>query len=191
MITKHLTTLLLVFSIISIVFFGCKKDDENNEPPTGTANFNVSLENSAAKKSSTYESVDIDIQKVSINVSSDTSETSGWFDLETNQGIYDLLDYAAGFDTLVAYDSLLNVQTISQIRLLLGNNNTIVDGGETFDLDTPSAQTSGLKINVHAELQPNMSYKVVLDFDSDKSIVKTGNNKYKLKPVINATLVQQ
>jgi len=48
-----------------------------------------------------------------------------------------------------------------------------------------------LKINVHAELQPNMSYKVVLDFDSDKSIVKTGNNKYKLKPVINATLVQQ
>ena len=102
-----------------------------------------------------------------------------------------MLDYASGNDTLIGFDSIINVQTISQIRLLLGNNNTIVDDGETYDLETPSAQTSGLKIQVHAELQPNNSYKVVLDFDSEESIIKTGNNKYKLKPVINATLVQQ
>ena len=187
--TKHLTTLVLLLSVISIVFFGCKKDEEEN-PPTGTADFNVSLENSSAKQTATYESVFIDIQNVSIHTSSDTASNSGWFDLETNSGIYDLLDYASGNDTLIGFDSVLNVQTISQIRLLLGNNNTIVDGGETYDLETPSAQTSGLKIQVHAELKPNISYKVVLDFDSEKSIIKTGNNKYKLKPVINATLVE-
>ena len=171
----------------AILFVGCKKEDDN--PSTGTANSNVSLENSSAKKAAAYESVNIDIQKVSIHTSGDTASSSGWFDLETNGGVYDLLDYASGNDTLIGFDSVLNVQTISQIRLLLGNNNTIVVDGETFPLETPSAQTSGLKIQVHAELQAESSYKVVLDFDSEKSIIKAGN-KYKLKPVINATLVE-
>ncbi|PLW97989.1 MAG: carbohydrate-binding protein, partial [Marinilabiliales bacterium] len=62
--------------------------------------------------------------------------------------------------------------------------------GATYDLDTPSAQTSGIKIQVHAQLQPNLKYKIVLNFDPDKSIVMTGNGKYKLTPVINATVVQ-
>ena len=179
---------IIFIAMIFILQTGCKKD-ENNDPVSGDAELNVSLKSSTSSKSN-YESVNIDIQKVSIHTSTDTTQTSGWIDLETNTGVYDLLDYDAGNDTIIALDTALQVITVSQIRLILGNNNTVVDSGETYDLDTPSGQTSGIKIQVHAQLQPNHAYKVVLDFDADQSILKTGNGKYKLKPVINATVVQ-
>ena len=174
-----------LFLLLIMVQTGCKEDSPE---PTGTSDFNVSLKSSFSSRAS-YDSINIDIQKVSIHSSTDTSSTSGWFDLETNTGIYNLIDYTSGNDTIMAIDSLLAVQTVSQIRLLLGNNNTIVDNGVSYDLETPSAQTSGLKIQVNAELQPNTKYKVVLNFDPDASIIKTGNNKYKLKPVIDADVV--
>lgn len=178
---------LLLLTIIFLLQTACKKEENNDQ--TGTAEFNVSLKSSTSSRSD-YEAVNIDIQKVSIHTSTNADESSGWFDLQTNTGVYDLLDYEAGNDTIIALDPMLEVQTVSQIRLILGNNNTVVDSGETYDLDTPSAQTSGLKIQVHAQLQPNLKYKIVLDFDPDKSIVKTGNGKYKLTPVIKATVVQ-
>jgi len=179
-------TAVVLMSTLLIFQSGCSKDDDTNE---GTANFAISLESSTSLRAA-YDAVNIDIQQVSIHTSSDESETTGWFDLETNTGIYDLLDYDAGNDTIIAIDSVLQVQTVSQIRLILGDNNTVVENGETHDLDTPSAQTSGLKIQINATLEPNVRYKVVLDFDPEKSIVTTGNDKYKLQPVIKATLVQ-
>jgi hypothetical protein len=183
---NYLVTIIFVLTAFVLFQTSCNKDDDL---PDGTADFSVSMESSTTVRSN-YEAVNIDIQNVSIHISADTNETSGWDDLETNTGIYDLLDFAAGNDTIIALDSVLQVQTVSQIRLLLGENNTVVENGVTYDLDTPSAQTSGLKIQVHAPLEPNKIYKVVLDFDADQSIIKTGNDKYKLKPVINATLVE-
>jgi len=178
---------LLLLTFIFLLQTGCSKEENNDQG--GTAEFNVSLKSSSSSRSD-YEAVNIDIQKVSIHTSTNADENSGWFDLETNTGVYDLLDYEAGNDTIIALDTLLEVQTVSQIRLILGNNNTVVEAGDSYDLDTPSAQTSGLKMQVHAPLQPNLKYKIVLSFDPDKSIVKTGNGKYKLTPVINATVVQ-
>ena len=175
---------LILLSIILTFQIGCKKSENK-----GTAQFSLSLESSNVTRA-TYDEVNIDILKASIHTSTDAGETSGWIDLPTTTGVYDLLDYDAGNDTIFAFDPFVEVMTVSQIRLILGNANTIVADGVTYDLDTPSAQTSGLKIQVHTQLQPDLSYKVVLDFDVDKSIVNTGNNKYKLSPVINATIVQ-
>ncbi len=191
---NNILIIFIALILVAMVYSGCKKEDPQ---PTGTTSLKVSLIKSVASKGANvsvngaYKSVNIDIQKVSIHISSDSSANSGWFDLETNTGIYDLLDYTAGNDTLIAFDTLLQAQNISQIRLLLGGNNTIVDDGETYELETPSGQTSGLKIQVHAELQADFAYKILLDFDSEKSIIKTGNGKYKLKPVINSTVIQQ
>lgn len=187
---KHLTVFFIAVLSSVIFYSSCSNDDEqDNNPVSGTTDFNVSLKSTSSK--SNYDAIFIDIQKVSIHTSSDSAEASGWFELEVNEGIYDLLDYDAGNDTIIAFDSLLQVQTVSQIRLILGENNKIIDNGETYDLETPSAQTSGLKLQVHAELHPNKSYKILLDFDTDNSINKTGNAKYKLKPVINTSVIEE
>ncbi len=174
--------LMATTSIVSLS--GCKDDDEN----AGTADFKVSMSNTIAPSRS-YSEVNVDVVKISINVSSDTNTTGGWFDLPTNQGVYNLLDYVAGNDTILAFDPVLAVQTINQVRLILGPGNTIVDNGVTYPLDTPSGQTSGLKIPVNVTLQPGAAYILQLDFDPYESVVKTGNNNYKLKPVIRATVV--
>lgn len=54
----------------------------------------------------------------------------------------------------------------------------------TYPLSTPSAEQSGLKLQVNQTLQEGIMYHVLLDFDANKSIIKLGNGGYKLKPVI-------
>jgi hypothetical protein len=189
-IKKNFAIILIGASLLMLITTACKKDNEENTtpPPTGTADFNVKLSASyQAKATTTYNAINVDIQQISIHISTDTNATSGWFDLETIPGIYNLLDYISS-DTLIAFDSLLVVQKVSQIRLILGDNNTVMEDSVTYDLDTPSGQTSGIKIQVHADLLPDSTYVVMLDFDPEKSVKKTGNGKYMLTPVINAVV---
>jgi len=102
-----------------------------------------------------------------------------------NPGIYNLLDLNNGLDTLLISSSLPS-GTLSQIRLILGPNNHLVIDSITHDLKSPSAQQSGLKIQVHQELQAGISYEIWLDFDVCKSIVAKGNGGFSLKPVIRS-----
>ena len=129
-----------------------------------------------------YDEVNIDIKGIEYHVS-DGSQASGWINLDNvNSGVYNLLKFTNGIDTVLA-DSELSSGKISQIRFILGNENTVVVDGITYAMQTPSAQTSGLKLNLHADLLDGITYKVLLDFDAARSVVKKGNG-YSLKPVI-------
>ncbi|RAJ04214.1 uncharacterized protein DUF4382 [Chitinophaga skermanii] len=153
-------------------------DDGNDYPPQGNSRLSVYLTDAPVA----YDAVYIDIQDVRVNYSSDT--TNGWQSLGLlRPGVYNLLDFRNGLDTLLISKDL-PAGKISQIRLILGNNNSVVVGGTSYPLETPSAQQSGLKLNVHAELVADVEYRLWLDFDAAKSIVTTGSNKYILKPVI-------
>jgi hypothetical protein len=70
--------------------------------------------------------------------------------------------------------------------LVLDEGNTIVVDGEELPLQTPSGQSSGFKVKLteNPELLSGAAYTLLLDFDAAKSIVKTGNNRYLLKPVV-------
>ena len=125
-----------------------------------------------------YQKVNIDLQGVEITGSDGKTVTTN-----VKNGIYNLLDFTNGVSTLIATGDL-EVATISQIRLILGPNNTVVIGGVSYPLSTPSAEQSGLKLQVNYKLQANVLYQITLDFDAYKSIVDLGNGGYKLKPVI-------
>lgn len=131
-----------------------------------------------------YDAVNIDVVSVEIKSSSDQGD-DGWQQLPVNAGIYNLLEFANGMDTLLSTVEL-PAGKVSQLRLILGDNNTIVVSGSTLPLPlyTPSAQTSGLKFNIHADLVEGVEYKLWIDFDCARSVVVTGNIEYKLKPVI-------
>lgn len=135
-----------------------------------------------------YEEVNIDIMEVEVNASDD--ENSGWRSIETINGIYDILKLTGGIDTLLGTAELPSGK-ISQIRLKLGNNNSIKINGDMINLTTPSAQQSGLKLNIHAELEPGIVYTLLLDFDAARSIVTTGNGEFTLKPVIRTIVEAQ
>lgn len=131
-----------------------------------------------------YEEVNIDIQGVEIH-RAEGNQSSGWVSLDVNEGVYDILTLANGLDTLLGSADLPSGR-VSQIRLVLGSNNTVKINGEVKPLETPSAQQSGLKVQVHTQLSPGVTYLITLDFDAARSIVFKGNDTYSLKPVIRA-----
>ena len=163
---------LLFIHLVILLFIGCSDDNQSGE---GT--LVVRLTDSPEE----YEEVLIDVQELLINVADDDE---GWTPLPLQvTGQIDLLELANGNDTILTEENLPPGK-ISQMRMILGNNNQLKKEGEYYDLSTPSAQQSGLKFNIHATLEPGITYEMWIDFDVARSIVRKGNGKYSLKPTI-------
>jgi len=86
-------------------------------------------------------------------------------------------------------DVALLPATFHQLRLVLGNDNTVVADGDTFSLKTPSAQQSGLKIIGDWIVKAGFTTEIQLAFDVAKSIHFNKGQGYMLKPTIKATVV--
>lgn len=137
-----------------------------------------------------YQEVNIDIQDVQVQSGDTTGSDSGWKSLEVQKGVYNLLKFTNGLDTLLG-TAVLPAGKVGQIRLILGDNNTVKVDDQSYKLTTPSAQHSGLKVLVNTTLSGGVTYKITLDFDAARSIVRTGNGKYILKPVIRSVVAAQ
>ena len=170
-------SLLLLAALTAGIFFSCNK---NSSSTGGTGHLEVRLTDDP----SPYDAVYIDVQKVEVNVSADSGAKSGWQTVPLlRPGIYNLLDFRNGIDTVLAAADL-PAGRLSQMRLVLGNNNSVVIDGQSYSLKTPSAQQSGLKFNIHATLTDGIVYRLWIDFDAGRSIVTTGEGSFILKPVI-------
>jgi len=171
----------LILSLVSLtVLSSCKKDNTAN----GKARLQVFLTDDPGD----YEAVYIDVKDVQINVTGDTS--NGWQSLQNvHAAAYDLLKLVNDDDTLLA-DANIPSGRLHQMRLILGTENYVKIQGtsQLIKLETPSAQQSGLKLNIQQDVLDGILYTITLDFDVAKSIVKTGNNKYILKPTIRTIL---
>ncbi len=165
---------MLILGSIALIFLSSCNDKSKSN-----AVLNVKLTDSPAD----FEEVLIDVQKVEINYSGG-NDSSSWMTLEnTNAGVYNLLDFSNGLDTVLV-EQELPAGHILQMRLVLGDNNQVKKNGVYYDLKTPSSQQSGLKFNIHADLVAGVTYKMWIDFDAGRSIVEKGNGNYSLKPVI-------
>ena len=51
-------------------------------------------------------------------------------------------------------------------------------------MDTPSAQSSGLKIQIHETLEAGKMYDILIDFDAEQSIKVQPDSSFKLSPVL-------
>jgi hypothetical protein len=157
-------------------FTACHKKEDD-----GSAKIKVSLTDAPGD----YAAVNVDVIGVEINRQITEAE-SGWEALTLiKPGVINLLDLSNGRQLLLA-SADLPAGTISQIRLKLGNKNSLVlKDGRTVALNTPSGQSSGLKLQINQELKADVTYEILLDFDAAKSIVPRGNTGlYNLKPVI-------
>lgn len=123
----------------------------------------------------------VDVKEIQIGM-----EDTGMITLAgSHPGVYNLLALTNGRDTLLS-EAEIPAGKISQIRLVLGPNNyAITHTGERIELATPSAQQSGLKVQVHQTVTGGILYRLILDFDAAKSVIKAGNSgNYILKPVL-------
>lgn len=171
---KILGMLLLLGSLTGLD--ACKKSNTDNN---GSSNAAVNMH--LTDDPSVYDHVYLDIQQVEVTMSGSAAVTLA----PVRAGIYDIMQFRNGLDTLLLRASL-PAGTIQQVRLVLGNNNSVVVNGNSYALSTPSAQESGVKLNLNQTFVANGAYDIWIDFDAGKSIVQTGNGAYKLKPVIRA-----
>ena len=168
--------------IVGVLFFACNNDESTN---IEQSKISVKLMDMPGE----YDHVYIDVVDVMVKINDSSENENGWQSLEAiNTGVYDLLQLTGGVNLLLVDDFEVLAGRLNQIRLVLGEDNTVVIDGETYPLRTPSAQQSGLKIHVNETLEPNFSYTFVLDFNVDESIIQAGNSdNIILKPVIRAS----
>lgn len=184
---KQLVTILFIS-----LAFSCNdsNDSDNNE----TATISVKL----VDEPGDYQNVFVEIVDVKIKYENDDvdedgeDEEEGWESIGIiNPGVYDLLELTGGVNLELVDNEDITTGTIKQIRLILGDDNSVVLEGESEarPLNTPSAQQSGLKVMVNQPITAGFNYDFILDFDAGESIVMAGNSgNINLKPVLRASL---
>ena len=176
---KKTNVLMLAFVLTLAVFAACTKE---NSSGNGTTNLKVNLTDAPIGE---LDSVYVDIREVRVKMGGDTSSAGddGWQTLTATPGIYDLLSYQNGIDTLIA-SGQVPTGYVKEIRLILGDNNRVVDSfGVVHPLRIPSGSESGLKIKINKRLNASLD-SLLIDFDAALSIKKEGSSGYKLRPVI-------
>src|ERR1700733_5317904 len=114
---KRLFILLTAAAGTGFFLFSCNKNNS-----TGSGHLQVMLTDGPAE----YDAVYIDVQKVEVNVSSDSGTSTGWQTVNLlRPGVYNLLAFSNGIDTLLAAADL-PAGTLSQMRLVLGPNNSVI-----------------------------------------------------------------
>lgn len=169
-----------VVSIIFIIFLlnGCSNNNPSS-PNSDSGSIRMYLVDAPAN----FDAVNIVVSKVEVNKSSDTSSTSGWTVINSQEKTYNLLDLQNGANAVLG-DTTLSAGHYSQIRLIIGSGSNIVMNGIKHDLVIPSGSQTGIKLIHSFDISANTLYQLTLDFNVDKSIVVTGSGKIMLKPTI-------
>jgi hypothetical protein len=196
---KHLLRACLGLSLIIILLFACQKEKSINDEavPEGQQRVKIFLSDNPVN----FDAVYVDIQQVIIQVIPDSCRgrdnnnndcyddneyrCSIWDTLDIRAGVYNLLSLSNGTDTLLA-NGLTLAGRVNKIKLVLGNNNSVVIDSVSYPLSlwgsqhTVTLQVKGADIE---ELTP-AELQLWLDFDAGGSIVRVSNNRFVLKPKI-------
>jgi hypothetical protein len=136
-----------------------------------------------------FDSVFIDIQKLEVKVEESNSTNDGWVTLNINPGVYNILRFRNGLDTLFANGALPNNQ-ICKFRLTLGTNNSLMKNGQSFPLKIKNddRQVVANLDNSNFDVSGSQVF-FWIDFDAGNSIQvdnsgSGNNNGFLLKPRI-------
>jgi hypothetical protein len=144
-----------------------------------------------------YEAVYIDIRDIRIksknlyhdDLSDDEDEkhkdNEGWTTINDDSVRINLVDYQNGKSIQVGNEEL-EAGVYDELRFFLGSDNAVIVNGESHELKIPSAQQSGIPLQIDAEIRDGETYNLLIDLDAGQSIVKAEGGKYILNPVMSA-----
>jgi hypothetical protein len=188
--------------MICLFSFSCQKSGYNPSGTTaGKSSVNIYLTDDP---SLVFDHVFLDINKVEIKVEDD-SEIShenehqgevddddrsggisgGWVSVGIHPGVYDILQFRNGLDTLFASTSFDLSRQLKKVRLTLGTNNSVVMNGTSFPL-TLNGNDNFVVIKIDESVVAVNSGGLTnfwIDIDAGRSIRKHGND-FELKPSV-------
>lgn len=163
--------MLLGLLTSTAIFYACKK-----EVSADASSVNVNKQHTVKvyltdDQTPVFDSVFIDLQGLQIKLDDDTLPNDGWISLAIRPGVYNILRFRNGLDTLFATGNLPNAK-IKKIRLILDDNNSVMKDGKTFPL-----QLHGNDREVEVDFENN-SFEIIppgqvlfwIDFDASRSI---------------------
>lgn len=202
------TRLLIVAAMAMLLSFGltsCKKSGSNEAAvPPGKENVSLYLTDGPGL----FDQVLIDIKSVKVLVDTTTrkhdredwddrgrSEKKDsvfvWETLNIKPGVYDILKFRNGADTLLAASNITK-GSIRVIKIELGTNNSVVKDSVSYPLYLPANANNYVLVKLQGhefeEFLPGKK-RLWLDFDVSRSIVQEGNNRFYLKPVFHFFVV--
>jgi hypothetical protein len=183
-LSKFLFSLILTFSVGGLFFLqACSNSNLNSSQ--GKINVHMTDSPAANIDALTVNIVRIDAHK------NGADSTSGWQVISDSSETVNILNLTNGKTRLIGSQNL-DAGSYSQIRLVLGTNNTITIGGQTYPITIPSGAQTGIKINANIDVKANEKFNLLLDFNAAQSVHMTGMGigHYMLKPVIHAVNVQ-
>ncbi len=201
---------ILVILLLAIFVSGCTDilitpeedllEQENDSIAQGKGRLKIYLIDAPGD----YLEVNITISRIEAHIAGDDEGNEGYwvalkewaeeeepeFDLITLQYVSELLVdepfYAGKYTQLRLF--------VSDVYILLETEETVEDSklievvdevpSDIFNVEIPSAYQTGIKLIHPFEIIEGETTELTIDFDAEKSIIKTGNGNYKLKPVI-------
>lgn len=172
--------LILGLALLAVLVAACSKSSSPTSS-TGSGTLQINMVDSPGS----FDAVNIVVDSVQAHIATSDS-TSGWVTLNNTQGTYNLLQLTNGVNAVIG-KATVPAGRYSQVRLFIGSGSDVVVAGVSHALTIPSGVQSGLKLNVDATVQSNITYVMTLDFNVNQSVVVTGSpvsGKFLLKPVI-------
>ena len=171
--------------LVAVLIFACQKEiNDDIIDPGKPHSVKVFLTD---HDTPLFDSVFIDFQKLEVKLEGDSISNGGWVTLNINAGVYNILRFRNGLDTLFATGTLPNAR-IRKIRLTLGLQNSVMLNGQRFSLrvDDNDRQVVADIENSNFEIVPPDQVLFWIDFDASRSIQvdnsgSGNNNGYRLK----------
>ncbi|HQG30766.1 MAG TPA: DUF4382 domain-containing protein [Deltaproteobacteria bacterium] len=180
----------LAFILAAAVSYGCGSSSSSS---TGT--LSLSLSDAASNE---YKAIYVTVKEVQVHMGG--GDEGRWYTVASPNMTYNLLTLVNGIMGQLSL-SYLETGTYTQIRLILGSspdssnnilgvshpfaNYVVDDTSQYHELKVPSGYRTGIKLVHEFEIVEGVTTELVLDFDTEKCVVRSGNSRsWKLNPVI-------
>jgi len=165
---------LSAFAVLFIILFlnACQREVNNGgsflTDPTRPHPVAIYLTDHATP---VFDSVFIDLQRLEVKLEDDTLQNGGWIGLQIHPGVYNILRFRNGLDTLFATGTLPNAR-IRKIKLVLGTQNGAMKNGQRFALRVKDQDREVIAdINTgNFEISSTGQVLFWIDFDAGNSI---------------------
>ena len=180
-----LKMLAAVLPLATFLIIACQKENVSDDAP---APLKIYLTD---HQTPIFDSVFIDMQKLEVKLEDDSLSNGGWVNMNIRSGVYNILRFRNGLDTLFASAVLPN-NRIRKVRLTVGTQNSVMRNGQSSPLKIKDKEREVVISLSRTNFDINNGQVMLwLDFDAGNSIVVDNsgwgnNNGFELKPRIKA-----
>src|SRR6476646_8435951 len=166
--------LVTAICFLFVVLLACKKSASPTSE-NGTSRVTIFLTDDPILN---VDQLFIDIQAVEVKLEDDGIDSlGGWMPLNVRAGVYDILKFRNGIDTLFAKGDIPANRKIQKLRLTLGSNNSVVIGGHSFPLSLHNNEAQIIVKLQDDDVDASAGEtRFWIDFDAGRSIQQKGSS---------------